>query len=472
MPFSDILDANFIQTVQDSAMEGIKEERSRFENIYKAIEKYCMKNKLMLSNKYVLTGDAENRDNISDRMYLIYTSNPFRHANELTNKIYQAMIKQPQAKYTSLKTVKEKEEFAIHYDFRQVAQIYKVQKHKHGEPYDIIKPVQISYRRDAANVNTDDKADSKVDNDVNNAANKVDSKLDNGGLLYLPSEIELIDIYHTLYNPGSFKDMDTAIIFESKLFDQVSNRKEQGILGAADCKSKKKDLIEGIKISLMRDWLPHSNNILIGAWAHDWYKLGKEVCVNKEKIQIISATTPDDLLSELQTYINSMSNFKISYRKQELHIPKDFRTARFTFYIHLISERGIIEKPFLDVFNCTDFEIVPCIKVNNILIGTKWVLLRFMFIDLWILRVIKNLGLITVDILNKKIEYLWKLIMFFKEDNIQQSKDKSIPCKKILFQGIHRDFHMDKKVSNIQGKRFYPYYPYVYLKQNNSYREI
>jgi len=87
-----------------------------------------------------------------------------------------------------------------------------------------------------------------------------------------------------------------------------------------------------------------------------------------------------------------------------------------------------------------------------------------MFIDLWILRVIKNLGLITVDILNKKIEYLWKLIMFFKEDNI--------PCKKILFQGIHRDFHMDKKVSNIQGKRFYPYYPYVYLKQNNSYRDI
>lgn len=430
MPFSSILAKGFMDRTSKKALKMVADERDKYKTVYETIESYCRENKLILSNRYILCEKDDDANNIYRKVYKIYTSNPFRHANSLTNKIYQKMIKEHDAKYTRLKTLKEKEEFVIEYDLRQMAMIYKVQKHKQSEPIDIIKPVNIK------------------------------------NLLYMPSEIELIDVYHTLYDPSQYSDWSEAQIYEKLLFKQVEDRKEQGILGAGDCKERKKHMIEALKIDLVTKWLVNKDDtILIGPWAHDWIKFGRKVCVNREKVQIISKTQPEELLHELKKIVMEFSKFEVSMREQELHIPKDFRTNRYTYYIHIQTSHGVTEKPFLDLFNCANFEVVPAIKIDDIHIGTKNVILRFLFIDLWIIRVIKSMGILSSSILQKKIDELWKIITFFRSKY-------EYPKTKPMFIGLYRSAVADKKMSGLQGKMFFPYYPYVYVKQNNSYRDI
>jgi hypothetical protein len=427
---SSLLDTDFLNRVFEHGKEVIKADRDKFKIIWDAIELYCVENKLIISDRYALVGKQNELTPIFEKNYKIYTSNPFRHSNNLINKIHQLTKDEKFSAFCRLKTVQEQEEFTIEYDTRNVCTMYKLQKHKSTEPDDIIKPTDIS------------------------------------GLLYMPAEIELIDVYHDLY---TMNKPDAAREFETLLYEQVAMRKEKGILGSGDCKENKKNLLEAIKISLVKDWLyKHNKNkyILIGPWAHDWYKLGhKSLCVNLEKIQLVGNVQPSELLHELKIYVNQIHNFDITMREQELHIPKDFRTARYTYYMSIKSEKGTIEKPFLDLFNCANFEVIPYTVIDKIPIGHKWVLLRFLFIDLWIIRVVKTLGIISADVLDKKLVYLWNLIGFLRTN-------EEMTIGELQFMGTHKDYIVDKKISNLKEKMFYPYYPYMYFKENGKYRSI
>lgn len=429
MALSTLLSVDFLSDVQNEGLTTIKADRNKYKPIWKAIERYCGTNKIIISDKYVLTDKQDELVPIYEKNYKIYTSNPFRHANNLVNLIHQTMTNSQDRKFTRLKTIIEKEEFVIEYDMRQVAFIYKLQKHKTTEPNDIIKPIDIK------------------------------------GVLYMPAEIELIDIYHNLYKMQNCEEMEKM---EKVLYEQVRKRKEEGIIGGQSCKDLKKEFLEAMKISIVKDWLPKKENtILVGAWAHDWIVYGKDkLCANIEKVQLISEIKPDDMLSQLQLYVGKLaSNASISMREQELHIPKDFRTSRYTYYLQIKSAMNIIEKPFLDLFNSADFEIIPYKNINGINLGQQWVLLRFLFIDLWIIRVIKTLGLLSEDILNKKLIYLWRIIEFFRSDMELTEFGEFI--------GIYRDYSIDKKIQGLsQTKKYYPYYPDVYLKESNHYREI
>ena len=86
MPFSDVLPKGFMDRVTKKAIVSISEERNRYKLVYETIESYCRDNKLILSNKYVLCDKEDDFNNIYHKLYKIYTSNPFRHANNLTNK--------------------------------------------------------------------------------------------------------------------------------------------------------------------------------------------------------------------------------------------------------------------------------------------------------------------------------------------------------------------------------------------------
>lgn len=417
--FTKILNTDFLDNIQKKALTIIKQDRDKYKAIYDIILKYCSDQNIIISNYYVLTNQEDTMANVIDKVYKCYTIEPFRHANNLTNLIHQN--KADKYQYTRLNTIVEHEEFSIMYDTRVVVQIYGLQKHRSTDFMSIIKPTKI------------DKC------------------------LYMPAEIELIDVYHNFYNN---KIDDLAI--ETELYKQVYERKEKGIIGSGvSCKERKKEIIEVIKIGLVKDWILKKcaidNIILIGPWAHDWIKHGKNICVNLEKIQIISSTSVKELLAELRHYLSEF-NMTVTYREQELHIPKDFRTVRYTFYLQ--------DKPFLDLFNCAEFEIIPYHNINGIFIASKWVILRFLFIDLWIIRVIKSLGLLSQDVLNKKIIYLWDLIEYFREKEKELSKDTE------NYIGVFIDYIIDKKISNLQEKRFEPYVPEIYLKKNNKYREI
>jgi hypothetical protein len=428
MSLSSILEKGFLDDIKERALVVIKKEREQFNPVWETIKKYCEKNKLIISNKYVILGKENIAENIHKKEYNIYTSKPFKHANNLANEIHKNNNEDPDCIYMRMRTITENETFAVDYNLRQVAIIHKIQSRQRGEPTQLIKPVSI---------------------------NK---------LLYMPSEIELIDIYHTLYDPSRYDETEEAMMFEKLLFKRVAERKEKGIIGGSICKDLKKQRIEALKIGIVSEWMPNKSNlILIGPWAYDWIRTPKELCANIEKIQIISDWTAEEMKVQLQRYVHTITKFTITYREQELDIPKDARTKRYTFYIQCNTDRGIVEKPFMDLFPIAVFEIIPYNKIEGVLIGDRNVILRFLFIDMWVIRVIQSLGILSKDILNKKITYLWELIDFFRMRDGQKCVD---------FIGTHRDAIIDKKMTNLKGNSHYPYYPSMFYNKQKSYRVI
>jgi len=429
--FSKILKVGFINKIQLKAYEEIKKDRDRYKKLWDKIDDYCITNELIVSDVAKIVGKSDTIKAIYDKQYKIYTANPFRHANNIANLLHQLVKGDPMQFTVKLKTVKEQEEFLIEYDTRAIVTIYLLQKHRSVELNAIITPIKI------------DK------------------------ILYMPAEIELIDVYHKLYDPFFQPDYETYRDFEDLLFTQVLKRRESGIIGGGlrhDCREKKKELLEGIKISLVKDWLPtQKKTVLIGPWAYDWINNSKELCANIEKIQLISEMDHNDLLTKLLQYVNQITKATITVREQELHIPKDFLINRYTYYMQIKTEKGITEKPFLDLFNCAQFEVIPYYIKDDICIGVKWVMLRFLFIDLWIVRLIKKLGLLTEDILTKKIKYIWQLVDKFRGD---------FDADTIEYIGTYYDYNISKKISNIQGKMFLPYFPEMYIREHNTYRII
>jgi hypothetical protein len=414
-----LVKSKWMSQIYDEALQHIEQDRQKNADVYKAIEDYCAQNELFISNASVIA-DEQTKQSIMDKKYNIYTTNALFHANELTNELHKKLSEKSLIK---MKTVENMEEFSIEYNFQIVAVVYKLQKQKIDYKL-VLQPVQKK-------------------------------------LLYFPPEIEIIDTYHKLYTE---QDVDESLKLEDKLCKLVYERLDAGILGGLSCADKKREQFESIKISLILDWLPKQNAILLGVWAYDWLiKTRKSLCVNVEKIQIISSMKPNDLLVDLQKYVSQIGKIYITMREQELHIPKDFRTMRYTYYMKIKTDKGEIEKPFLDLFNSGNFEIVPFYKVDGLRLGAKWVILRFLYIDLWVIRIIRSLGLLDKSILNIKLASLWKLIEYFRSTEL--SIDDYI--------GEYRDAAVDKKMSKLsQTKKFYPYNPDAHFKEHGKYRVL
>ena len=234
MSLEQLISVNFIKDIQSKALCEIKNNRQIYTSVYEIVEEFCDKNDIIISDKYTILEKQDSLMAIFDKNYKLYTVNPFKHSNDLVNRIHYFINenkqiddeqndneqiddkqndKQEDAKqidkqnnktkskcknqiiniseylktclpFIRLKTIKEQEEFTIDFDTRPMIQVFKLQKR------DILLPVQIK----------------------NN--------------LYMPSEIELIDVYHELYTNNNY---ELSYEYEKLLFDQVSKRKESGI---------------------------------------------------------------------------------------------------------------------------------------------------------------------------------------------------------------------------------------------------
>jgi hypothetical protein len=116
----------------------------------------------------------------------------------------------------------------------------------------------------------------------------------------------------------------------------------------------------------------------------------------------------------------------------------------------------------MDIFELAGWQPVPYFKKEDKQIGSKFVMLHFLLIDLWIIRVVRSSGKITKEVCNKKINYIWSLI--------ESVKNGDYPIEE--FFGIYRDESIDRKLFNMQGKMFYPYYPWLMYKNTKQLRKI
>lgn len=429
---------------------------SEYETLYKVIEEYINRKPTLVLTDFKRIASFELDSPVL--LYEIYSSEPFLDGKELADKVYTDV-----GKYVVLNTNEYGKEFTLLYDSMVVCKIYGMLNYKGISLMNLISPVVI------------------------------DGFWSSMKLRYLPPELELIDVYKRLYSPEYFEEWSDLVEIEKTLFNDVCSRNETGeIVGGVACTLRQVGELETLKILIVSKFLVERDIVLIGAWAiieiaagifgkgiaevsGNTVKLHGEAdkkCI--EKVQVIVDCDIDKFMEELRVFVRKHSSVKLVCKEQPIHMIKEFRLVKHTVYVVFEDKCGVVEKPLMDVYNAGCYSLIGYttsqrFMVNkaeasyskNIKVGNLFVILRFLMLDIWLLKIVQKLDFLTKDVLVKKINMILGYMKFLRKLNVVKSKAFSDH-----YIGIYESESQAKKkninlIFETQRKKVYPYIPFV-----------
>lgn len=457
----------------------IRTDRMRFSEVYRITEEYCRNNVVIISRVDKIVSESDEKKEFGD-VYNLYCSFPYKHATNLSNLIHDGV-----GEWVKMRTIVGYQEFVIEYDMRPLINLYSIDAQKNVKLHALIMPM-------------------KIDN-----------------LFYMSPEIEIIDVYHKLYSPNESDNWADLLETETKLYDLLLRRMKSGVFGGAENVSapspEDNTDLQYLKYLVLSEFCGEfiKDYVVVGHWAlhvveaskEDDYKMRSSV----EKIQVVTSIDIEKAVEDIVQFLKKYTNAKIVSRVQDLHIPKDFRINRYTIYIGVPSKNNEIkEKAFMDIFNCGNFELIPYIPVSLntrygsmvkdvnydenhnrrrlkkssrwrrgggesydsdeflVKIGNPFVLMRFLIIDLWIIRVIHGMGYLTTNMLRTKTKYIMHVV--------EKIKDPSLGLLEKMFGvdyvGVYKDYDISKKINNLKSKPFFPYYPEREMINRDQYKVV
>lgn len=192
------------------------------------------------------------------------------------------------------------------------------------------------------------------------------------------AEMQLIETYRILYTPAKMAMWQAGLDIEDKLFAVATGP-------ASDIKGGREQSCDYQKVLVQL--LTKSPHVLIGD--HALSDMG--LITNPARIQIISSDDIEIIRTLVEKTICNQRT-KINQVKYSLNIPSDFQITKHTLYI----TSGKDQTPIMDVFNSSQFEMIPYYwgrdKYAGVRIGNPWVILRFLFIDIWVLKLIMRMS--------------------------------------------------------------------------------
>lgn len=453
--FEHILNTDFFNRTETHAVATvIKNDRMQYAPIFDKIKEYLINdNTIILSNpeRIIDYYKNNNSENLQTGMVL-YSTHTRRATTIISNIIHENF-----GKFVQMRAIIPNEEYEILFDMRKIVNIYRINKYKNIELDKLFDTIQLN----------------------NN--------------VYFPANIELMDIYHKLYLPNFYSDWPLLIKQEHSLYDIFT----KNIIGGKyiGCKKKRRLEISNIKILLMQ-YLNNENYVMVGNWAHDLIKSN----FNKIKknntatyldtdnqqsnpIQIISENSIDMDYKNIVSFLYQYTDYGIFYKKRKMYIPKNNRILKYTLYIkyptltskasNQLPNCSGIDKPFMDIYNCGTYEIIPYEKLTfvssdqtfSINVGNLYVQLYFLCIDSWIINLLKQLSKIEVDDFNIRKSYIFNTIKYLK---------KNMPIKyDNMYMGINYDEKISQKIiiSENQIKKT-SYYPELSIKTDKKYKLI
>lgn len=437
--FKNLIDTDFFKIISDVANNTIiKQDRLKYKKVFDLLKEKIIEysddddNKVIFSDVNKLI-DYENKNNVIESNMTLYTIHARKITTELTNFIHVKF-----GKFVQMRAIIPNEEYDIMFDMRNLVKIYRINRYKKVNLVDLFNTICI------------DK------------------------LLYFPANVELIDIYHKLYLPHFNEEWPSILENESILYKYIQSDKYGGAINkkCVECKIKRKLDVYQIKLLILK-FLNNENFVMVGNWAHNIIEGDGKNMDDSSNIQIISENSIENDYNNITDYLSEFTSYGIFYKKKKLYIPKDNRIFKYTFYIKYPTfGKSIVDKQFLDIYNCGSYELIPFIifkhNLLNIKIGNIFVQMRFLFIDLWILKLLKHLKSIDnaeYDIKKTNIFKTMKKIKKLLPDGFDNSKDRYI--------GINFDEKIYQKIdiSKKEIKRL-SYYPELSLKKNKKYQLI
>jgi hypothetical protein len=67
-------------------------------------------------------------------------------------------------------------------------------------------------------------------------------------------------------------------------------------------------------------------------------------------------------------------------------LPGDFQLTKHTIYAIIGDGK---QKPVLEVFNATSYDVIGTQTVNGAILGSHWTILRFLLLDLWLMKLVR-----------------------------------------------------------------------------------
>jgi len=415
--FKSLLQTDYFKLISELANKGvIKQDREKYTPVFDLIKKTLENdNKIIFSDPMLISDDSDdNKDQPIVESMNIYTVYTRRTASLLANVIHEHM-----GKYVQMRSIIPLEEYEIMYNMRSIAKVYRIDKYKNIIITKLFQAKQIN------------------------------------NLYYFPADIELIDVYNKLYLPNYRDEWESLLKLEKTLYSKVISNKVGG--KCADCKTDRKLDVNNIKILLMK-FLDKENYIMVGKWAHNIIT-GKKDIENDHNVQILSENNIDDDYNNIMGFLAAYTNYGIYYKKKKIYIPKDTRIFKYTLFIKypILGKKGkCVDKQFLDIYNCASYELIPYIKKSynkfTINMGNLFVQLRFLFIDMWFINLLKYLDIVET----KQFTYKYSDII----NTIKLLKIKMPVDFKNSYLGINYDKKIEQKIviseKNINKTNYYP----------------
>jgi DNA-binding cell septation regulator SpoVG len=459
------------------------EDREQFAHVCAAVEQYLAQYSSGNSFRKLILGGTTGTDlllnkkrSIDDYEYQLYTEDSFVHANNLSNALADTVVKHYAQRVPPLiimlKSSIPYRKYVIFVDNRPMITIYDLGRSRDQKisTTSVINPQNVA---------------------------SFDSR---HRLLVLTAEMQLINLYRTLYTPNKAGEWELALRDENQLFHLMEKELKKQRGGAdseleSELKPKPIDsnLRKTLENALLQEYVqnnPHS--VLVGE--HALYMILSSTAIKSHIVQVISQRTPEEDFTEITRILQPHTRAPITKHTRPLHILQDWQLSRTVIKVGDVKSGE--SKELMYIYNSARYDLIPFNrflskeesgKVNFLQIGNPFVILRFLLIDFWIVRWLTASGSINEvyslsrqDSLREKIVALRsKLsthshISTIKATHIREHESTHIfQLDPSLYLGQYEDENISQKEKAKEiSKKYNDYYPQDYFAKNGEYRLI
>jgi hypothetical protein len=409
----------------------ILEDRKKFDDVCRIIEEYALEHEMIFGGSIAagsLTPGHRARTP-DDYVYEFFCAKAFDRANELTN-----LLAEKQEKLVMLKSVVVNKKFVIVIDNRQMVTIIHAPDPK---------------------LLSDRKAD-------------VFGKKQ----LVLSPEVQLGDIYRTLYSPNDAGDWEQSLRMEKTMFKGLKLERPQKDFHRDP--SPKHIMAEKITLSCATN---NPKIVLVGEHAASILMGG--IKITDHVVELISAdatATAHDIVEALNG-----ENIPAKYVFNQSGTVLDPRLMRYTV------KYGENDKDVCYIYNAGEYSLIPFTKKfdksNTLYLGNLFVILRFMLIGLFNLRKIVAMGKIDPGFYERRVSSMMirihKLRSLVAGSDIKTLSEGTITDSGlVVFQessssyiGTYISDTLAYKMSSTK-KKIPDYFPLYYLVRYGGYRKL
>ena len=399
----------------------MKNDRDIYTPYFEAAERFCSEKSIIIGGTtgiHLLLKKPLGRESY---VWDLYCDNTFESAKGLADAMYNVNCNHVDNRTISMQTNIKYREFTISVDARYAFKIFTMDMYRDVKLSDVMKPLSVK---------------GYFNNDV----------------LVLPEPIVLIEIYQRLYSPAKCALWPEYLRLEKAVYNEFIDVKNSAEItgGASFDKSAAEEI-------LVRKLLTSDRIVIVGDHAISMLGIGKA-----SRIQLIT-DIPITELTEMTSRVlsderNALRRVKVGHDrcvwvKYGLNIPSDFQILKYTVYAVVNNEQIAL----FDAYNSTTYELIPYTIKNNIRVAGIYVILRFLFIDIWTLKLIIGVGGAS---LQGRIISLLKLVDSVR--NLIPDESTTDLFQLCDYAGVNTSDLVAKK-KLIAGKGFRPgnYYPAI-----------